>query len=123
MILTQHPPGRQPDLNLATLCPHFERCCAAYCPAAGGTHLKGEPVCLWLRESVKPGGRAKITAALRGNLAEVILSSASRLLSARGPLADELRRASKLGSKVDCMRRIRGGLSTGVPGGSGRVHR
>jgi hypothetical protein len=104
-ILPRLPPRPQPDrphqLRLAELCPRFERCSAAYCPAAGGVHLKDERVCLYLREAVKRGGTAKIRGALPEKLAEAVLRDALRLLAGRGALSDALRRASRLGSKVD----------------------
>jgi hypothetical protein len=103
-------PRRQPQTNLSSLaasCPRYERCSAAYCPAIGGRHLPGERVCLQLREAVKAGGKAKIRTALAGELAEAVLRHAGRLLTQRGALADELRRASATPSKADAGRQLR----------------
>ena len=77
-MLTQHPPGRQPELH-GSLCPHYDRCSAAYCPAAGGTHLKGEPVCALLREAVKNGPGAVLSDRIPSPLAARVLQVAGRL--------------------------------------------
>src|SRR5207302_989473 len=101
---------------LARSCPRFERCSAGYCPAAGGVHLKDEPVCAWLREAVKNDGRAKIEGALAGDLAQVVLRDVRRLISTGGALGRELRRASASPSKIESGRRLPHGLSV-APGG------
>lgn len=89
------------QLATAQSCPKFERCNAAYCPAVGGSHLKGDKVCLYLREAVKTGGEQRLRGTLPSNLAEVVIASASQLLHGTGPLAAELRRAAKSGSKIE----------------------
>lgn len=57
-----------PDYALMQSCPRWERCNAPVCPAgpAGltGAHLRGEPVCFWLREWSKTGGAERVAAAL-----------------------------------------------------------
>lgn len=100
---------RTSDLNpaLAFICPRYLSCNAGFCPAIGGTHVKGEVICLWLREAVKTAGRAKIGAACAGNLAEAVLVAAQRLLTQRCALADELRRAARHGSQIESGHRLR----------------
>lgn len=101
------PQTETPDLSsLAASCPRYASCSASYCPAIGGRHLPGERVCLQLREAVKASGKAKIRAALAGDLAQAVLRHAGRLLSAPGALGDELRRASAAPSKIESGRRL-----------------
>lgn len=83
------------------LCPRFERCNASFCPGLGGKHLPGEAVCFWLREAVKGGGDARVRNTLKAELAEVVVDTAKRLLSEKGQLSRELRRASTSGSQID----------------------
>lgn len=49
-------------------CPRFSKCSAPICPLdsdwAKRTHLRGEPVCLYLREIVKVGGEARLSGAV-----------------------------------------------------------
>ncbi len=93
---------------IAGTCPKFGRCSAAYCPAAGGKHLQGEHVCHYLRESVKPGGQARVRASLSSALAEAVVEDGLRLLTSTGPLKKPLRRASKMGSRVESIKRAAG---------------
>jgi hypothetical protein len=93
--------------SLASSCPRFSRCSASFCPVAGGVHLVGEATCWFLRETAKPGGRAKIDGTPPENLAGLVLSHAARLLSQRSALGKELRRAQAAPSKLDAMRRLR----------------
>jgi hypothetical protein len=86
-------------------CPKFGRCSAPYCPAIGGRHLEGEPVCHYLRESVKAGGQARVRAHLTTSLAETIIRDCLRLINTAGPLSKALRRASKQGSRMDSVER------------------
>jgi len=107
--MPKHTDERQPpqtDSSLAYSCPRYAACSAAFCPAIGGRHLKDEPVCAWLREGVKPGGRAILEGALAGNLAEAVLGAARHSLSAPGALGRELRRAAELGSKLESGRHL-----------------
>ena len=95
------------NTSAASACPRYEHCSAAFCPLIGGVHVKGDRTCFWLREAVKPGGRAKIAAACAKNVARAILAHARKLLSQCGSLGDELRRAARHGSQIDAGRRLR----------------
>jgi hypothetical protein len=96
-------------LKLAESCPKWGGCNAAFCPAVGGRHLQGERVCLYLREAVKPGGKARIRHTLRGELAEAVLRAAPQRLSRSDALGNALRRTSLVGSKIAAARRLNGG--------------
>jgi hypothetical protein len=102
----RHAPQTSSEINPALGCPRFERCNCGFCPALGGAHLKDEPVCAWLREAVKPGGRAILEGALPGNLAEVVLGIAPSLLRARTALGRALRKAATGTSKVQSGQRL-----------------
>jgi hypothetical protein len=90
------------------LCPKYERCNAPFCPGGlGGSHLDGEPVCLYLREAVKPGGDARVRATLRRELADLVLTAARDLLPLHGGLSRALRDASRTESTIEGAKRLR----------------
>jgi hypothetical protein len=91
----------------AYLCPKFESYNAAFCPGLGGRHLPGEPVCLYLREAVKPGGEARVRASIPSQLAEAVLSHASELITSTGDIAIKLRCAALRGSQIEQGARLR----------------
>jgi hypothetical protein len=88
-----------PDSKLAALCPHFDHCSAGFCPALGGRHLKGEPVCVWLREAVKTGSAAALNDRIPSVLAETVLREADRIMDTACGLRWELQRAARHGSQ------------------------
>lgn len=89
------------SIALAALCPKFSRCSAPYCPAGlGGRHLPGERVCHYLRETVKPGGSARVSGYLPQPLAEAVIREGARFMSLTGPLSKALKRASKQQSRM-----------------------
>jgi hypothetical protein len=98
-----------PDLaarhTRAEACPKFSRCSAAYCPALGGTHLKGELLCHYLSKSVNVGGEARVRGCLPKGLADVVIREGLRCLNSTGPLNRPLKRASGRGSRIDSMKR------------------
>lgn len=82
-------------------CPHFERCNAPLCPLArGGSHVRDEPVCFYLREAVKAGGEARVRAALPSHLAEPVLAAARDMFVPHSVLHRQLQRAAKQASKL-----------------------
>lgn len=95
-------------LKLAQTCPKWEGCNAAFCPAVGGLHLRGERVCLYLREAVKTDGEARVRATLPGELAEVVLRAAQERILGRDALGEALKRASWTSSKLEAGRRLVG---------------
>jgi hypothetical protein len=90
--------ARQRELH-ASLCPHFERCNAAYCPVARGRHLPNESTCGLLRDAVKNGPGTVSRADIPSVLAERVLEVAGRLLTTRSSLGRELRRAARHGTQ------------------------
>jgi hypothetical protein len=95
-------------LAIAEICPKFNRCSAPYCPAVGGTHLQGERVCHYVRESVKPGGPARVRAVLPTPLADTVVMDALRLINSTGPIQKSLQRASAQGSRIVLMQQVAG---------------
>ena len=84
-------------------CKRFDSCSAAVCPLdphwSRCTHIKGEPVCLWLRERSKPGGEAVIRGALPTNQVEAVEWAHALLRQRTDPLSRALRRAAGSASK------------------------
>jgi hypothetical protein len=121
----------QQSLPLARTCPRFECCNAPFCPALGGRHLKGEPVCPYLLDAVKTGHQAVLDGSLSRDLAERVGEVGGRLLSWPGPvligalvhdglllptasakrtvnaLRVRLQRSAMQGSRIDSIRRAR----------------
>ncbi len=96
-------------IAMAMRCPKFERCSAAYCPAMGprlgGKHYKGESVCSYLLESVKPDGQTRLRGYLPAELADPVIRDGLRFLNSTGPLQKPLKRASKQGSRMESVKR------------------
>lgn len=95
-------------LRLGESCPKWEGCNAAFCPAVGGLHLRGERVCLYLREAVKTDGEARVRGTLPGELAEAVLRAARERILGRDALGMALKAASRRGSKLEAGRRLVG---------------
>lgn len=95
-------------LRLGKRCPKWEGCNAAFCPAVGGLHLRGERVCLYLREAVKTGGEARVRGTLPRELAEAVLRTAQERILGRDALGMALKAASRTGSKLESGRRLVG---------------
>jgi hypothetical protein len=91
------------ELRRAERCPRFDGCSAPVCPlmGMGGTHLRGEPVCFFLREAVKVGGEARLRLRLPEDLATAVVEAGSVAIALQGDIGRALRRASKQGSKRD----------------------
>jgi hypothetical protein len=85
-------------------CPKFNRCSAPICPldpdVLSRTYLPGEPVCLYMREFVKPDAKDRFQGAQRGDLYDHLSHSLETLLDRYAPLRKALKRASKTGSKL-----------------------
>jgi hypothetical protein len=101
--------------NLGSICPRYEHCSAAYCPAIGGKHLPNEPVCALLREAVKTGAEARLRADIPGDLLARVLRDARRLIRTGGALGRELRRAARHGSQIEAGHRLRGRVAHEQP--------
>lgn len=85
----------------AVLCPKWSGCSAPVCPLAphfglDATTLKGEAVCLWLREGMKDSGFERMPAAIATTVREalpVVLRQGGAYLRSK------LNAAAKSGSK------------------------
>ncbi len=92
-------------------CPRFNRCGANICPLDDDwplrTHLKGECVCFYLTEAVKPGGAARVRGITATELAEKILAALPRIMARYGPIRRALARSAKTGPRL--------GRRVGVP--------
>ena len=88
------------------VCPQFDRCSAPICPVEDWKshhHVKGEPVCFYLREAAKHGGRlpptgdvpTELIAKVSDAYGEIVSSPCSRL----GDIRRRLRRAALSPSK------------------------
>jgi hypothetical protein len=79
-------------------CPRFSDCAANVCPFCPQWrrlgHVKGEPVCRWLRMRAKHGGAERIAATLPPAHAGAVESVYVELIEGRGALSDALRRAA-----------------------------
>jgi hypothetical protein len=81
-----------------TACPRYEACSAPLCPLnrdrSVRSHLRGEPVCGFLRELVKAGGPARVKTAVPEDLFELIGAAAVELTAPRSPIYWQLRVAA-----------------------------
>jgi hypothetical protein len=73
------------------------------CPliGIGGTHLRGEQVCFFLKEAVKAGGEARLKWYLPEHLAQEVVEAIPAAKALHGDIARQLKRASVQGSKLD----------------------
>jgi hypothetical protein len=84
-------------------CPRFERCSAPICPLDPDWKLcvyrKSEPICFYLREYVKPGGKARFQGCIAIQIFEVIQEHLEALCHRYAPLRRALERAKRTGSR------------------------
>jgi hypothetical protein len=89
-------------------CPRFDGCSAPVCPLYGAMdHLRGEPICAFMLEAVKPGGEERLRSVLPVELAESIMEFIPEAREASPDIARRLKRAAKQGSKLDSGRRLK----------------
>ena len=63
-------------------------------------HLKGEAICFWLTEAVKPGGAARLRGITARELAEKVLEVLPRIIARYGPIRRALARSAKTGPRL-----------------------
>lgn len=87
-------------------CPRFDRCDAPVCPLddwKASRHVKGEPVCFYLREATKQGASAPLTGDIPKELAEEVSIAHREIVSSPcspfGDIRRRLLRAAKSPSK------------------------
>jgi len=84
-------------------CPRFNRCSAPLCPLDPNredrSHLRGEPVCGYLREIVKPDGASLVQQSVP-ELFELIAAAATELTVPGSPIYWALRAAARQNSQL-----------------------
>mgnify|MGYP001826245683 CR=1 FL=1 len=85
-------------------CLKFNRCGAPICPLDPDwrlrAHLKGEPVCLYLREYVKSDARARFRGTTKAELFVAIGNAINEIRERYAPIKRALERAKKYGTKL-----------------------
>ena len=80
-------------------CPRFDHCSAPICPLDDNwrtrQHLKGERICFYLTELVKPGGMVRIDTRLSSKLAEEVSNTHPAIVARFCEIRYELKRAAK----------------------------
>lgn len=109
---------RNPD----STCPRFLTCSASVCPLMSDwrrtRYLKGERGCTWLLELAKPGGEARVAAALPPDAALAVSLAFGAISQVRGRsgeasrglglIRSALERAARTPSRLDAARRLHG---------------
>lgn len=92
-------------------CPRFDACNAPVCPLDPqwrlAQHLPGESVCLYLRETVKLGGKERIGAAISEQRSSVICAVTPEIVARHCDIRHKLKAASRSGSKLVNMHAVR----------------
>lgn len=85
-------------------CPKFDGCSAPIYPFDPDwprrIHRKGEPVCFYLLESVKPGARARFEGFMAMPLYHAMERSVDAICTRHAPLRTALARAKRTGSRM-----------------------
>ena len=85
-------------------CPRFDYCNAPLCPINPGqkdrAYLRGEPVCIFMLEYVKPDGQAKLKRTIGGRATEAVGKAAQWAKRAHKPFQERLSRASRTASRL-----------------------
>jgi hypothetical protein len=83
-------------------CPRFSDCNAPLCPIIPSPrHLRGESICSYMLEAVKPNGPERLAKELSAGLVEQILTFIPKASKRSGDIARRLRRAAIQGSKIE----------------------
>ncbi len=85
-------------------CQKYDKCSAPICPLDPDmltrTHLKGERVCFYLTEYVKPVGKAKLRGSLPRKFFEAIVNACPKIIARYRPIRNRLKEAKKRGSRL-----------------------
>ena len=91
-------------------CPRFEHCAAPICPLdpdwRARRHLVGDPLCLYLREAVKPEAEANLAPHLPRATIESLLTLAPTIAARHGDIRRRLAKAARASSKLASLRRM-----------------
>ena len=86
-------------------CPKYDGCSAPICPLDADwprrIHRKGEPVCFYLLEYVKPGSRVRFQGCRAVFLYNAMESAIGRLCSRHAPLRRAVERAKRTGPRMN----------------------
>lgn len=100
---------KTPERITPRIFPKYDSCSAPVCPFERAwqsmRHLPGEPVCRWLRESMKPDAESILSHTLTGELAKRVIETRDALLCRKGALKYSLKRAAKQGRKAQLIKR------------------
>ncbi len=92
-------------------CPKHYRCSAPICPLDRDwrerTHLKGDRVCFYLLESVKPNAETRFQGVPARQILRAIQNIAEAMSTRYGPIRRALERAKRSGSRMKQPGRIR----------------
>jgi len=87
-----------------SMCPKFDRCSAPICPLDPDWRLrvyrKGEPICFYLLEYVKPDANAQFQGSIGVQIYEEIQASIDGISNRYAPLRTALERAKRTGSRM-----------------------
>lgn len=90
-------------------CPKWEKCNAPLCPLDPDwqktRHLKGEPVCHWLRMYAKQPVEGRFHGILRDEMAEQVVVVYRMANESYGALRTALERAAKSGARLDNLKK------------------
>ena len=90
-------------------CPKFEKCSANICPLdrdwKSRSHLRGEPICFYLREYVKQAGRYKLRGYIPREMINQIVEVLPEINTRHADIKNRLKRSAKTGSKLDAFKR------------------
>ncbi|MFB3084251.1 MAG: hypothetical protein ACE1Z4_12505 [Gammaproteobacteria bacterium] len=85
-------------------CPKFRRCNAPICPLDPHwplrKHRKGESICSYLLELLKPGGWARLRGCVPREIVEKVLATHLDIIARYGPIRRALMRAAKRPSRL-----------------------
>ena len=88
----------------ARTCPKWQKCSAPICPLdhniESRVHIKGDRVCFYLCEYVKPGGIAALTGRVATEHLEAVVRAYCDIVPRCAPLKFALARASKTASRL-----------------------
>ncbi len=85
-------------------CPRFAMCAANICPLdidwPYRKHIRGERICVYLREAVKVGGLAILAVHIPTELSNEVVSALPRIIDRYADISRRLRRSSETPSKT-----------------------
>ncbi len=92
-------------------CPKYDKCSANICPLDRDwkqrTHLKGEPVCFYLREYVKSGGKARLRGYIPREMVNRIAVALPEIKARYADIKRRLNRSAQNSPKIDALKKPR----------------